>query len=388
MEERFKYHKKYKVVAFGLIGIGALFILAGLIFTKEVSPRVWANVLLNNYYFLSLALGALVFIAVHNLGFSGWQTAIQRVPEALSTFIPYAGILMLVLAIFGMHDIYHWTHPDEHDVILQGKTAYLNIPFHFIKLMIYFTVWTLLAYLIRKTSSKQDTDSNSAILKKSTMLSALFIVFFACTVSTSSWDWLMSIDAHWYSTIFGWYIFSGLFNIGLAGIILLLIFLKRNGYLTEVNKNHFHDLGKYLFGFSIFWMYLWFSQYLLIWYANIPEETVYFQTRLNEFPVLFYLNLILCFLFPFLFLMSRDAKRNTTFLTIASLVVLAGHWLDLYLIIVPGSLGNAAKIGVIEIGTTIAYLGLFLVVVLRNLAKKPLVSSNHPFLKESLTYDT
>jgi hypothetical protein len=198
----------------------------------------------------------------------------------------------------------------------------------------------------------------------------------------------MSIDAHWYSTLFGWYIFSGLFNIALAGIILILIFLKRNGYLKEVNDNHFHDLGKYLFGFSIVWMYLWFSQYLLIWYANIPEETIYFNVRLKDFPVLFYLNLILCFLFPMLFLMSREAKRNLKFLTIASIVVLVGHWIDLYLVIMPGSLGKISNIGIIEIGTTIAYLGLFILVVLKNLAKKPLISKNHPFLKESLTYDT
>lgn len=388
MNDRFEFRKKYKIVALSLVSIGIICLITGLMFFNGTSERFWANVLLNNYYFLSFALGAVVFIAIHNLGFSGWQTLIQRIPEAMSSFLPVAGILMLLMAIFGMQELYDWSHTDELDPILKAKTAYLNAPFFYVRLIIYFFLWALLAHLIRKTSLRQDLNPDPKILKKSTKLSAIFIVIFALTNSTSSWDWLMSIDAHWYSTIFAWYVFVGQFNIALSGIILLLIFLKSLGYLKEVNKNHFHDLGKYLFGFSVVWMYLWFSQYLLIWYANIPEETIYFAPRLNDFPLLFYLNLILCFAFPLLFLMTTNAKTNTVTMAIVSVVVLVGHWIDLYLMIIPGSVGVKANIGLIEIGTTIAYLGLFIFVVLRYLEKHPLVSRNHPFIEESLTYES
>lgn len=388
MEGKFKYLKKHKVFAFVLISVGLISLIVGLLLNDWQAEKFWASILFNNYFFLSLALGSVVFISLHNLGFSGWQTLIQRIPEALSTYLPVSGIFMLLIAIFGMHHLYHWSDTEHLDEILQGKTAYLNVTFFIIRLLVYFLVWSFLAYLIRKQSIMQDFDPDPKILKKSTALSGIFMVFFAITVSSSSWDWLMSIDAHWYSTMFGWYIFAGMFNIALAGIILSLIFLKNNGYLKETNDNHMHDLGKYLFGFSIMWMYLWFSQYLLIWYANMPEETVYFITRLNHYPTLFYLNLVLCFVAPFFLLMSRDAKRNPKFMAVASIIVLIGHWLDFYLIVTPGAVGENATIGLVEIGPFIAFAGLFLLVVFRYLGKVPLVSKNHPFHKESLSYET
>jgi len=388
MEEKFIYRKKYKLRAIILIIVGFLLLLTSLVIFNIGAERLWANILLNNYFYLSFGLGAVIFIAIHNLGFSGWHTLIQRIPEAMSSFLPVSGIIMLLIALFGIPHLYHWSHTENLDSVLLEKTPYLNIPFFIIKLIIYFSVWAGLAYLIRKNSLQQDLNPDHRIYKKSTKLSAFFIVFFAITNSTSSWDWLMSIDAHWYSTIFAWYTFSGLFNIALAGIILLLIFLKETGYLKGVNKNHFHDLGKYLFGFSVVWMYLWFSQYLLIWYSNIPEETVYFITRLNDFPFLFFLNLFLCFLFPLLFLMSTGAKRNSISLTIVCIVVLIGHYVDYYLIIMPGTVGENAKIGLFEIGTFILFAGLFLLIVLRYLSKVPLQSKNHPMYEESLTYES
>lgn len=388
MTEQFKYLKKHRNFTLILLGIGLIIMIIGLFLNNWQAEIFWANILLNNYYFLCFALGSVVFIALHNLGFSGWQAIIQRIPEALSSFLPFSGVIMLLVAIFGIHYLYHWSDVDHLDAILEGKTAYLNVPFFIIRLITYYFLWSFMAYLMRKQSIKHDLDPDPKILKKSTALSGIFMVIFAITNSTSSWDWLMSIDAHWYSTMFGWYVFTGMFNIALAGIILLLIYLKKNGYLKEANDNHLHDLGKYLFGFSIMWMYLWFSQYMLIWYANIPEETVYFITRIDHFPILFYVNLVLCFVLPFLLLMSRDAKRNPRYMVITAVIVLIGHWIDFYLIIMPGAVGDNATIGLIEIGSFIAFAGLFLMIVLYYLGKVPLISSNHPFLKESLTYDT
>lgn len=198
----------------------------------------------------------------------------------------------------------------------------------------------------------------------------------------------MSIDAHWFSTLFGWFIFIGMFVCGIATIILLIAFLKAQGYLEYINKEHIHDMGKYLFAFSIFWMYLWFSQYLLIWYSHIPEETAYFAPRLKDHTVLFFTVLIINFLFPFLALMTRDSKRNLKWLSFVAIIVLIGHWLNIYMLVIPGTIGNEAQIGLVEIGFAALYLGGFLYVVLASLTKTPLLVKNDPLLKESFHYET
>jgi hypothetical protein len=253
-------------------------------------------------------------------------------------------------------------------------------------MVIYFGGWIFLGWKLRSLSVKSDLDPDLKYFKKSIYYAGAFLVFFAVTSSAASWDWIMSIDAHWYSTIFGWYIFISIFVSGIAVIILLVIFLQSQGYMSHVNKEHLHDLGKYLFGFSVFWMYLWFSQYMLIWYANIPEETVYFIQRIEEYNFLFYGNFLINFFAPFLILIHRRAPRLKRVMVIGAIIVFIGHWIDLYLAIMPGVLGDKASIGITEIGLTIGYVGLFLWVVFRSLAKAKLVPVNHPFFKESLEY--
>lgn len=388
MENRFVFDQKIKNILFAMIAIGLAALIFGFVNKGVADSRFWANLLLNNYYFLALGLGGAFFVAVHALGESGWHTSIQRVPEAMSRFIPVAGVLMLITFLFGIHDLYHWTHTEHHDEILEGKSAYLNLPFFYIRFVIYFAVWTWLTYLLRKASIQMDTDADIKYFKRQRTLSGLFIVFFAVSSSTSSWDWLMSIDAHWFSTLYGWYAFSGLLVSAVAMIILLVIFLKKSGYMKHVNDEHMHDLGKYLFAFSILWMYLWFSQYILMWYSNIPEETVYFVVRLKDHSTLFYVNLIVNFLLPFLILMTRGAKRKDLITGCVAILVIAGHWVDYFLAIMPGVAGENTNIGFFEIGLTIGYLGLFLMVVLYGLTKASLIPENHPFYKESLEYHT
>jgi hypothetical protein len=216
---------------------------------------------------------------------------------------------------------------------------------------------------------------------------ALFLVFFAVFSSTSSWDWLMSIDVHWFSTLFGWYTFAGMWCTTMVVLIMVTLYLKKLGYLEKVNDHHIHDLGKWAFATSFLWSYLWFSQFMLIWYANIGEEVTYFQMRIDNYKLLYFGMFIINFAFPMLILMSRDAKRHAGILTFIGLIIIGGHWVDLYIMVTAGSLGPTAHIGLLEIGMALTALSIFILVILRNLTKAPLTPVNHPFLDESIHHE-
>ncbi len=387
MDKNYTFSQKTQIALLAVGGFGILLLLLGYLIEAPNGQRFWTNFLINNLFFLFIALFGGVFQALHKIAYSGWHTALQRIPEALASFLPVSAILMFLL-YFGMHDIYHWSHEGLHDPVLEGKAAYLNIPFFFIRMAVYFGVWIWLTRLLRKNSLQQDLSTDIKYYKKGKLLGALFMVFFAVSSSAMSWDWLMSIDAHWYSTLYGWFIFIGLFEIGIAAIILFIRFLKWRGHLEFISKEHIHDMGKYLFAFSIFWMYLWFSQYLLIWYSHIPEETAYFAPRLHDHTILFFTILVLNFVIPFLGLMTRNSKRNLKWLSIMAVVVLIGQWLNIYLLVIPGTIGKSAQIGLTEIGFVCLYLVGFLFVVLSSLAKAPLLSKNDPLLEESFHYET
>ncbi|KAF0128900.1 MAG: hypothetical protein FD155_2911 [Bacteroidetes bacterium] len=381
--------KKTVTIFLVMIAVGVLSLAYGFLGGVEVK-RVAANLLLNNYYFLSLGLIGLFFVTVHTIAESGWQTSVQRVGEAMSAYIPVGGgLLLLFFVLGGLHSIYPWTHSDHLDAILLKKVAYLNVPFFYVRLLVFIGVWSLLAHYVRKASVNLDLHGDMKYFNKMRTLSAIFIVTYAVTSVVSSWDWLMSLDPHWFSTLYGWYIFSSMLASGFAMLILVIYVLKRMGYLSHVNDEHMHDLGKYLFGFSIFWAYLWFSQYMLIWYANIPEETIYYLERHKYFTNIFYVNLILNFVIPFFLLMTRKSKRVFTVLVPVSVIVIIGHWVDLYMAIMPGAVGGEASgIGIVEIGLTIGYLGIFGLVTFWSLTKAPLAPKNHPYYKESMDYHT
>ena len=355
--------------------------------------RIYANLWINNVFLAGVALIGVFFVAVQYVAQAGWSAPIKRVPLAFGTWLPIAGILMLVIWLVSSHDLFHWTHADlyveggEHyDAIIAGKKAYLNTPFYLARMVIYFALWYLFFRWIKKEMLAEDLDGSTQHWRKLIGISAGFIVVFAVSSSMSAWDWILSIDTHWFSTMIGWYVFASWFVTGLATITLIVVLLKENGYLEVVNSNHIHDLGKFVFAFSIFWTYIWVSQYLLIYYANIPEESVYFMERLNSdhYAPVFYVVLIMNFFFPFLALMTRDAKRHIMFLKIVCPVVIVGHWLDFYLMVTPGTMQENGGFGFLEIGMALIFGVAFLFVILGSLAKMPLVAKNHPMLEESM----
>ena len=384
----FTFDSKTRNVTFALIGIGVVAVIYGFI---SEPLRAWTSLLHSGFYFTAIALCGLFFVAVQYVAQAGWAISFIRVPQAMTGFLKYGCGILLLIFLFGHHELYHWTHKElydpaspKFDPVVAGKAGFLNMPFYIIRLVLYGLIWAGFAYMIRKNSLQEDMEGGLNNYRKNFKLAAIFIVLFGVTSSTAAWDILMSIDVHWFSTLFGWYIFAGLFVSGLATMCLLILWLQSKGYYENVNNNHLHDVGKFMFAFSIFWTYLWFSQFMLIWYANLPEEVVYYQVRWENFKLLWILNLFINFLAPFLVLMSRDAKRQRQILVVAGIIILCGHWLDVFLMVMPGTMGTDAHIGLVEIGTMLGFLGAFLLVTFNNLAKASLVPKNHPMLQESI----
>lgn len=366
-----------------IIAAGALGLVGGLLFG---SARLWPSYILNAFYFLTLALGAMVFVSIHHVSNAGWSAALRRVPEAMMAYVPVGAVAML-LVFFGRHSIYQWSHGiTPTSEAMKMKANFLNTPFFFGRMAIVLAIWCGFAYLLWRESRRQDEDSLLEHTERSKKYSAIFLALFAITFSLASFDWLMSIEAEFYSTIFAFYCFSGLFVSGIAAVTLLVIILRRRGFLAQVNEDHLHNLGKLIFGFSTFWAYIWISQYLLIYYANLPEETVFFirQTATPGWKALFLINLFVNWLVPFVLLISRKAKRSEGLLLTACVVVLFGHWLDLYLMIFP-PLGLSWMAGIVDLALVAGFGALFVLAFVSALGTVSLMPVHDPYLTESLT---
>jgi hypothetical protein len=344
----------------------------------------WVDYLVFSLYFTTISVSSLFFLSLTGVIQASWLTPYKRVVEAMSSFLPVAALLMGG-TLFSLHTLYEWTHKDvvAKDPILAGKVAWLNEPRYIITMAVIFILWIGLATVLRRFSDKMDGPNGAVEAEKAVKYSAITLIVFALTICVASFDWIMSLEPHWFSTIFGVYVFSGTFQSGVAFVILTLVVLKSMGYMKHVNENHFHDLGKWLFGFSVFWAYMWISQYMLIWYANIPEETEYYVLRHHHWNWQFFTNVVINFAIPFIVLMTREAKRNLKVLSFASLVILGGHYLDMYIMVAPkvfeeNSISGVSGFGVIQALQLVGGFGLFIFVIAKALTKRSLVVSSDP----------
>lgn len=382
-DKQFTISGKFRIIALGLILIGIVAMLIGF-FTHP--DRAWVNLLLNNYYFLSLAIGAAFFFSLQYITQSGWSSMFKRIPEAMMMYLPVAGIIAVAL-LFGLPKIYHWAHPGaaEHDALLAHKAPYLNITFFSIRVVVFFALWILLSQVLRRFSLKEDVEGGMEYFKKSEFWSKVFIFVLAITFTLASFDYIMSIDAHWYSTIFSLKNFVAAFYHGAVIITLIVILLSERGYFPQLNESHLLDFSRYIFMLSIVWGYLYFSQFMLIWYGNIPEETSYFAFRWNDptFKILFFANIVLNWFLPFIILLSRKADRSKFMLKIVCVILILGQYVDLYDQIIPGTIGEPV-FGFTEIGMWLGFAGLFALVVARSLSKAAIIPGKHPYLDESL----
>ena len=354
----------------------------------QLQNKPWAALYVSAFFFFMISLGTLAFYAIQRAAQAGWSPVLYRVMEGITAYLLPGGIIVIViLALSGMHfnHLFIWMDPEvvAHDKLIAGKVGFLNVPFFLGRAVFFLAGWSIYRYFSRKFSLAQDEAKDISNHKKNFRISAGFLVFYIVTESIMSWDWIMSIDPHWFSTLFGWYVFASMIVSAVTVIALVTIYLKSQGYLEFVNDSHIHDLGKFMFGFSVFWTYLWFSQFMLIWYSNIPEEVTYFITRIEDYNITFFGMIVMNFLFPLLVLMNSDYKRTNYFIIMAGIVILLGHYLDIFNMIMPSAVGDQWFIGIAEVGGFLFFLGLFLYVVFTELTKAPLLAKGDPYVGES-----
>jgi hypothetical protein len=355
---------------------------------SQLTNKPWAAVYVAALFFFLISLGVLAFYAIQNAAQAGWSPVLFRVMEGITGYLVWGAAIVFALLIAGVlqwHHLFIWMDPEvvEADHLIKGKEGFLNAPFFLIRAAVFMGGWIFYRYYSRRQSLNQDEATDNLSYKKAFKAAAGFLVFFIVTESISSWDWIMSVDPHWYSTLFGWYVFASFFVSGITTIALITLYLKSRGYLEYVNTSHIHDLAKFMFGISVFWTYLWFSQFMLMWYADIPEEVVYFKMRIENYNLPFFGMLALNFIFPVLILINTDFKRLSWIVTLAGIIILCGHYIDFFNMIMPATVGDQWFIGAGEIGAVLFFLGLFIFVVFTTLTKQPLLAKRNPLIEES-----
>jgi hypothetical protein len=402
MIEKFNFTGKAKsiFIAIGAIGL-ALIIIGSLV---DMGPgqnvRFWANFLLCNFIFLSFSVIAIAWMAIQYLAKASWPTALKRIPEAIAGYLGIGIIAMIVLFLAsfigdhknGLYSLYSWIHIERpevlHDRVFINQRPLLNFWTFILFSLACLGFYYFVRQRMRNASLREDREGGLTFYNRQSRLSELYMPIFALSFCTIVFMWLMSLEPKWYSTMYAVNIFIGGFVSTITTIYLIAVILKKNNYMSYVNNNHFHDLGKFMFGFSIFWVYTWLAQFLLIWYANLPVETIYFIKRMHgTWLVLFWCNLTINFFMPFLALMMRESKRQYNYTVVIACMMLIGRYIDWYLAIMPGSAGVNSGFGFYEIGFLLFFGGIFAYTVAYKLSRANLVVMNHPFIEESFHHE-
>ncbi len=360
----------------------------------QLQNRPWSAFYVALFFFLGVTLLVLAFYAAQRVAQSGWSIVLFRVMEAITANIVPVSILMvfvILATVFHFNHMFAWMGEgvfdkasEHYDPIVAGKAWWLNVPGWAIRGVVYLLGWNLYRWFIRKNSIAEDTaNDNHVTYKKNYNVSVAFLVFFMITESMMSWDWIMGLDPHWFSTLFGWYVLATLLVSALTTIAFVTIYLRSKGFLPSVNDSHIHDLAKFMFGFSVFWTYLWFAQFMLIWYADMPEETTYFVARFNDYKLPFLGMVAMNFAFPILLLINSDYKSKPWFVVIGGIVILLGHYIDVFVMVMPATVGSQWFIGIPEISAVLFFLGIFIYSTFSAFAKANPLPKGNPFLKES-----
>ncbi len=386
--------KTYRVTENSKVGIIGLIIgivglaLSGIGYMTD-SAQFFHSYLVAFFFWLTIALGGLFFTLLHDLVQAKWSIVIRRIAESIMTVLPLMA-LFAIPVFLGIHELYHWSHADvvAHDEILQKKAGYLNVTFFIIRAVVYFAIWIIFALLLYKKSLQMDKTKDSSILVKLRRISAPGMILFALTSTFAAFDWLMSLDPHWYSTIFGVYVFSGSFLAVLSFIILVVLYQRHNEVMRQtVTVEHCHDLAKLTFGFVIFWAYMGFSQYFLMWYANIPEETVWYLHRWQgDWKDISLVIIFGHFAIPFVVLITRAAKRSFPVLLVISVWLLFVHWVDLYWLVLPNLYNHEVHLSWIDLTTMVGIGGVFVWYFWRRYTSQPLVPIGDPGLQKSIDF--
>jgi hypothetical protein len=411
---QYEFVGKAKSWSLGAIVFGVIIVLLG--FLTGAAERTFANLLLMGYYFANVCMAGVFFCAVQYVAQAGWSASILRVPQAFAKTLPIAATILILIVLAGLFTTHTGTNEEgktavvpylyklwaikgvstvgneNYDAIIAGKSSFLNPTFFVIRLLVFLGCYAWFGKLLVDYSVNEDELGGMTNYEKSFKMSCIFLVIFGFTTPIFAFDVIMSLEAHWFSTMFGWYNFAAMWVSGLSVMTLVIIILRKNGYLQWITQDHLHNMGIFIFAFSIFWTYVWFSQFLLIYYANLPEESVYFFRRWEpQFKFWFWLNIVMNFCAPLFVLMKRDSKRMVTVLQTVCVILIIGHWLDYFMMIMPIAVGPQEtwyqEISWIEIGTFVGFAGLFTYTMLTSLSKfKSLVAKNHPFLQESLQH--
>ncbi len=360
----------------------------------QLQNKPWSALYVSLFFFLGISLLVLAFYAAQRVAQSGWSIVLFRVMEAITANLVPTSIIMLIVVVAA---VMHWNHmfpwmaegvfdptSENYDAIVDGKSWWMNVPGWAIRSVVYLLLWNVYRWMIRKNSIKEDTANDGGkTFKFNYNSSVVFIFIFMITESMMSWDWIMGLDPHWFSTLFGWYVLASLLVSALTVIAFVTIYLRSKGALPAVNDSHIHDLAKFMFGFSVFWTYLWFAQFMLIWYADIPEETTYFVARFNEYKLPFLAMVGMNFAFPILLLLNSDFKSIPWFVVIGGLVILAGHYIDIFVMVMPATVGAQWSFGIPEISSLLFFIGIFIYATFSSFAKANPIPQGNPYLEES-----